>query len=84
MSDGAYNSGEDANLIAAAPEMYEACKTMIAWFDSERTGPDYGTLTRDTHPDGEKIWRLWWDNQLDLCKRAETLSRAALTKVEGL
>ena len=71
-----------AVLIAAAPEMLEACRTMLAWFESEKSGPDYGTQGRKTHPDGERIWREWWERQLKLCDDAERLSRAAIAKVE--
>src|SRR6185312_3569667 len=41
-----------------------------AWADNEDRGPDYGGQTRDTHPDGERIWRTWFDTNLDLCRRA--------------
>lgn len=49
-----------------------------AWADSEHAGPDYGGQTRDTHPDGERIWKAWWNNQLDLCDRANRATDAAL------
>ena len=55
-----------------------------AWSDSEKTGPDYGGQTRDTHPDGEKIWRIWWDNQLDLCDRATRATDEAIARIEEL
>ncbi|MEK9751609.1 MAG: hypothetical protein VW338_00135 [Rhodospirillaceae bacterium] len=70
-------------LRDAAPELLAAARAMIAWGDAEKTGPDYGSQTRDTHPDGEKIWRLWWDNQTALCERAFDTARAALAKAEG-
>ena len=73
----------DARLIAAAPEMLEALRLHKAWADSERAGPDYGGQTRDSHPDGERIWRAWWDNQLDLCDRANRATDAAIAKAEG-
>jgi len=79
-------SDEDAvsdRLIDAAPDMLAALRLHMAWADSERAGPDYGGQTRDTHPDGEKIWSAWWGNQLDLCSRAEAATEAAIAKVEG-
>ena len=86
------HTGADARLIAAAPDLHRlaldlaaererlltALRLHKAWADSERTGPDYGGQSRDTHPDGERIWRQWWDNQLDLCDRAQTATDAAL------
>jgi hypothetical protein len=68
---------------ASAREMLEALRLHKAWSDSERAGPDYGGQTRDTHPDGELIWRAWWNNQLDLCRRAQTATDAAIAKAEG-
>lgn len=49
-----------------------------AWSDSEDAGPDYGEQNRDTHPDGERIWRQWWDGNLDLCARAQAATNAVL------
>ena len=72
-----------ARLIAAAPDMLAALRLHKAWADSESTGPDYGGQSRDTHPDGEKIWRVWWNNQLDLCDRAQSATSAAIAKAEG-
>lgn len=73
----------DARLIAAAPELLAALRLHQAWADSERAGPDYGGQTRDTHPDGEAIWRRWWDGNLDLCARANEATSAAIAKAEG-
>ncbi len=73
----------NARLIAAAPEMLEALRLHKAWSDSENSGPDYGGQTRDTHPDGERIWRVWWNNNLDLCDRAQKATDAALSKATG-
>lgn len=38
-------------------EAAEACRALVAWDESEKNGPDYGSLTRTTHPQGELIWR---------------------------
>jgi len=73
----------NARLIAAAPDLLEACRTMIAWDDAEKQGPDYGTQTRDTHPDGELIWKRWWDDQQRLCERAFDTARAAIARATG-
>lgn len=55
-----------------------AAASHVAWIDSERTGPDYGSLTRDTHPDGEAIWGRWWSGQLAQCDMTEKLARHVL------
>jgi hypothetical protein len=73
----------NARLIAAAPDMLEALRLHQAWADSERTGPDYGEQTRDTHPNGEEIWRRWWYGNLDLCDRANSATLAVIAKAEG-
>jgi len=64
-------------------DMLAALRLHKAWKDSEATGPDYGGQSRNTHPDGEKIWRAWWNNQLDLCARAEKATDLAIAKAEG-
>lgn len=55
-----------------------AAKAIVAWFASERSGPDYEGLARDTHPEGELIWRKWWDRQQEWCQISEACARAAL------
>jgi hypothetical protein len=64
-------------------DMLEALRLHQAWSDSENAGPNYGDKSRDTHPDGEKIWRAWFDGNIDLCARATEATRAAIAKVEG-
>lgn len=59
-------------------ELEAALRLHKAWADSEDAGPDYGGQTRDTHPDGERIWRNWWNWNLDLCARAQAATDAAL------
>jgi hypothetical protein len=76
-------SEANARLIAATPELYEAAAKHLEWIEKEHAGPDYGGLTRDTHPDGERIWRRWWDEQLDLCADTERLCREGLAKARG-
>lgn len=56
----------------------EAAKVHLRWINSDRAGPDYGGLKRDTHPNGEAIWRQWWELQMELCSETEWLCRAAL------
>jgi hypothetical protein len=73
----------NARLIAAAPDMLAALRLHQAWADSERTGPNYGEQTRDTHPNGEEIWRIWWQGNLDLCDRANSATLAVIAKTEG-
>lgn len=76
-------AGSDvARLIAASPELLEACKLHAAWAESEKRGPQYPEgVTRDNG--GDAIWRKWWDANLDLCARAEEATRSALRKASG-
>ena len=64
-------------------ELVEANRTILAWFESEKAGPDYGSQDRKTHPEGERIWKEWWERQLRLCEESEAQARAVLAKVEG-
>ena len=63
--------------------LVKALRLHKAWSDSERTGPDYGGQTRDTHPDGEKIWGIWRNNQLSLCDRAVSATDEALARIDA-
>lgn len=72
-----------ADLTKQRDELVAALRLHKAWADSEEAGPDYGGQTRDTHPDGERIWKAWWNNQLDLCERATAATDEALARVEG-
>lgn len=60
-------------------DAFEASRSIVAWLESEDSGPDYGSLTRDTHPEGEQIWRQWWDRNIGLCDQALKQARAALS-----
>lgn len=81
MSDEELEANID--LIAAAPDLLEALRLHQAWADSERAGPDYGGQTRDAHPDGERIWRQWWEGTLSLCDRANAATASAIAKATG-
>jgi hypothetical protein len=66
---------------------YAAAKH-LEWIEKEHAGPNYYGLTRDTHPEGETIWRRWWEEQLALCAETErlcreTVARASLTPSSG-
>jgi hypothetical protein len=58
--------------------LLDAAHTFKAWLDHEDRSPDYGEFTRETHPEGERIWREWWQLGLDLCRQAQDKARAAL------
>jgi hypothetical protein len=49
--DSASTDESNADLIAAAPEMYEALKSILGFFDS-------GEFVRDTSHDFEQGWHL--------------------------
>ena len=71
-----------ARKVIAAEKAIEALRLHQAWSDSEDAGPDYGEQSRDTHPDGERIWRQWWDGNLSLCGRAQDMTREAIAAWE--
>ena len=75
---------ENEKMTVDTPRLVQALRLHKAWSDSEKTGPDYGGQTRDTHPDGEKIWRIWWDGQLSLCDRATRATDEALAHIDEL
>lgn len=60
-----------------------AVRAFVAWLDAEDGAPDYGSLTRDTHPEGERIWHEWYERNLRLCKNAQELGRAVIARAEG-
>ena len=69
----------NAKLIAAAPELLEACKTLAEWFKREHEGfPNAGEVR--TSPEGEAAWRKWWEENLRLCDLAKTQANAAIAK----
>jgi hypothetical protein len=69
----------NAKVIAAAPDLLEACKTMAEWFKREHEGfPNAGKVR--TTPEGEAAWRKWWEENLRLCDLAETQANAAIIK----
>lgn len=72
---------EGTKIAIKADPALQACRAIVAWFDSERRGPDYGTLDRKTHPEGERIWRDWWESQQNLCDLSEALAREALKEI---
>ncbi|KFI26654.1 hypothetical protein CN97_02835 [Haematobacter massiliensis] len=72
-----------ARKVIAAEKLAEALRLHQAWSDSEDAGPDYGEQSRDTHPDGERIWKQWWDGNLSLCGRAQDMTRDALAAWEA-
>lgn len=81
-TDPAHFANKRARLIAASPELLEACRLHALWADSEKAGPQYPEgVTRDNG--GEAIWRKWWDANLDLCERAQNATRAAIAKAVG-
>jgi hypothetical protein len=72
---------EDAKLIAAAPDLAEACATFAEWLRREEAGGTNEPWSgkRDT-PEGETAWREWYDENLRICSLAQSQARAALAK----
>ncbi len=68
--------------LAALRRGEDAVRAFVAWLDAEDGKPDYGTQTRDTHPNGERIWREWFVNNLDLCARAKAKGHVFLERID--
>ena len=77
------NKGNEM-MTVDTQRLVKALRLHKAWSDSDKTGPDYGGQTRGTHPDGEKIWRIWWDSQLSLCGRAVAATDEALAYFDAM
>ena len=72
----------NAGLIAAAPELLEACKTFSEWLRREDEGFVEAGNKRYT-PEGDAAWRDWYSENLRICALAQTQARAAIAKANG-
>ena len=75
-------SAQLAHVLAAAPELLECAQNIAAWLSSDSSGADYGGLSRKTHPEGEQIWREWYDRQQRLCEATERQSVDLVKRLE--
>jgi|GEM_PF-5188108 len=80
----ALSSAPAGDALEALREARQALGLHVAWARSENSGPDYGQQTRETHPDGERIWLQWWNNNLDLCDGANTETTKALARIDAI
>lgn len=72
----------NARLIAAAPDLLEACEIFAEWLCREENGFTTVGNNRDT-PEGERAWRDWYDENLRLCALAQKKARSAIAKATG-
>ena len=72
----------NARLIAAAPDLLEACETFAEWLGREERGFVRAGNKRDT-PEGERAWRDWYNENLRLCALAQEQARAAIARATG-
>jgi len=72
----------NARLIAAAPDLLEACQTFAEWLRREDAGFDHKTHNRET-PEGEAAWREWFYGNIAICGLAQDQVRAAIDKATG-
>lgn len=76
------NAIRDARLIAAAPDLLQACQTFAEWLRREDVG--FAVLGHDrSTPEGESAWREWYDGNLTLCALAQKQACAAIAKATG-
>lgn len=68
----------NARLIAAAPDLLEACQTFAEWLRREDAG--FPAETRFKTPEGEAKWREWFDENIRICALAQKQARAAIAK----
>ena len=68
-ADGGYGPQQEANarLIAAAPELLEACRQMMRWFEVE-----------DDHSQMPEFM-----DRVSLCKQVEFIASSAIAKATG-
>jgi hypothetical protein len=72
----------NACLIAAAPDLLEACQTFAEWLRREDAGFDHKTHNRET-PEGEAAWRKWFYGNIAICDLAQEQALAAIAKATG-
>lgn len=79
--EGGFPYEANVHLIAAAPDLLEACQTFAEWLRREEDG--FPAETRFNTAEGEAKWREWFDENLRICDLAQTQANAAIAKAQG-
>lgn len=70
----------NSRLIAAAPDLLEACETFVKWNEREEQGFDQ--FDQDTL-EGQRAFREWFDENARLIELAERRALNAIAKAKG-
>ena len=68
----------NAKLLAASPDLLEACMTFERWLRREEAGLALPEGCERDSVEGKRIFQAWWDENLNLCRKAQTQARTAL------
>lgn len=79
-----FDSGLEAGRREVNRDLLEACKTFAEWLRREEAGStDQPWHNKRDTPEGERLWREWYDENLRICALAQEQVHAALAQVKS-